>query len=287
MDEGVRQTSYTSNPVNLPPNFLTTLPPDAHLITTSRIDFANTALSQYKDAYALVLENVLSPSECTTLLSLAEQSATNREAPWQPALVNVGGNYEAPAPDYRNSDRIIWDEQTVVDRLVARILAADDGRLSRDVSFLSLSSKSSEGIVGSLLSRFGRSENVPTGADIKSVIGPRAAQTQSWTMTRGNERMRFLRYMDGHFFNRHCDGSYVSPANPESRKPEERTLFTVHLYLSGTDEEPIGGGATSFYGSLWDDRNETAKLDVEAKMGRVLVFQHRGESDSCGLVCQI
>lgn len=280
MVQGVRQTSYTSNPVVLPLNFLTKLPPDAQPITTSRVDFANSALPQYKDAYALVLDNVLSPSECAKLLALAEQSAINREAPWQPALVNVGGNFEAPAPDYRNSDRIVWDEQTIVDRLIARILAADDGRLARDVSSLGPAGKS-KGTLGSLLGRFALDWSGPAGADPKSVIGPRAAQAQAWQVTRGNERMRFLRYTAGQFFNRHCDGSYVSPADPKTGKPEERTLFTVHLYLSGTDEDAIGGGATSFYETLWEDsKKKEAKLDVDSRMGRVLVFQHRGEPGS-------
>jgi hypothetical protein len=276
---GVVQVTYTSNPVAIPPGFLTKPPADARPITTSRIDFANSPLPQYKDAYALVLENVLSLSECATLLALAEQSATNRAAPWQPALVNVGMNRELAAPDYRNSDRIIWDEQAVVDRIIDRILAADNGRLARDVSSISPPGKESSKAAAFLARFVTRASDAEPGADPKAVLGPRAAQTQAWQVTRGNERMRFLRYRPGQFFDRHCDGSYVSPADPKTGKPEERTLFTVHLYLSGSEADAIGGGSTAFFGTMWGDgKKAEGRLDVMSTAGRVLVFQQRGKS---------
>jgi hypothetical protein len=60
-------------------------------------------------------------------------------------------------------------------------------------------------------------------------------------VTRGNERMRFLRYQPDQFSDRHCDDSYVSPVDPKTGKPKECTLFTVHLYPSGSEADAIGG----------------------------------------------
>jgi hypothetical protein len=66
----------------------------------------------------------------------------------------------------------------------------------------------------------------------------------------------------------HCDGTYETPDQLE------RSYFTLHLYLSGTEgkngEEPLEGGATTFFGYNMRDI-----INVEPKMGRVLLFQHR------------
>jgi hypothetical protein len=270
--------SYASKNVTIPPQFLTSLAHDSKPILTSRIDFVAAGMPQYKDSYALVLENVLSPSECTTLLSLVEQSAINEEEPWQPALVNVGGNKEVAAPGYRESDRIIWDQQTVVDRLMDRILQADSARLARDVDTIVPPAEPHPvtRIAQNVYEKVAGAVPEQRGANPLSVLGTKAGKTQHWKFTRGNERMRFLRYKPGNFFDRHCDGSYVSPADERTNKPQERTLFTVHLYLSGNDEEDIiEGGSTAFFGNAWGKDGEV-RADVEAKTGRVLVFQHRG-----------
>ncbi len=55
-----------------------------------------------------------------------------------------------------------------------------------------------------------------------------------------------------------------------------KTFFTLHLYLNDSvavvgDGVELEGGATSFLSS-----DETRKLDVDPKKGRVLIFQHRG-----------
>jgi len=77
----------------------------------------------------------------------------------------------------------------------------------------------------------------------------------------------------------HCDGRYETPSKLE------RSYFTVHLYLN--DHENAGkdleGGATTFHAN-----NMKAKIDVEPKIGRVLIFQqqhllHSGEEVRKGL----
>lgn len=123
------KTNYTSKEVDIPDHFLTTFPSDWKPVTVHPIDFSTTDLPEYASCYAVVLENVLSASECLELLSLAEQSVidpvpldTNdtETDKWKPALVNYLPGYEVLVPDYRNSDRIIWDNQVLMDRLLER-----------------------------------------------------------------------------------------------------------------------------------------------------------------------
>ncbi|KAI4097217.1 MAG: hypothetical protein LQ344_000627 [Seirophora lacunosa] len=77
-------------------------------------------------------------------------------------------------------------------------------------------------------------------------------------MSRLNERMRFLKYTEGQYFRR------------------EISYYTLHLYLnepqSAAPGERTEGGATRFHSMDWD---EEKFLDVEPRVGRVLIFQHR------------
>ena len=63
----------------------------------------------------------------------------------------------------------------------------------------------------------------------------------------------------------HCDGTYETPSG------DQRSFYTLHLYLndsiaSGGD---VKGGATTFHSV-----DRSCRLDVNPKMGRVLIFQH-------------
>ncbi len=119
------QTKYEFADVAIPANFLVTTPQDAQPLTARDIDWTASPLPEYDGSFAMVLDNVLSPSECDALVHLAEQSVPEPQRGrsgqrfWRPALVNVGDGYEVLVRDYRNSDRIIWDQQEVVDRLCA------------------------------------------------------------------------------------------------------------------------------------------------------------------------
>lgn len=77
-----------------------------------------------------------------------------------------------------------------------------------------------------------------------------------------NPRLRFLRYGEGQFFAPHCDALYEEPG-PEGLK----SYLTVHVYLN---DEGLEGGATRFW-----TPDRTMFLDVEPRMGQVLVFQQR------------
>ncbi|KAF3760592.1 hypothetical protein M406DRAFT_342808 [Cryphonectria parasitica EP155] len=230
------------------------LPPDAQPITFNQIDWTETALPEYEDRYAVVLDNVLSPSECRTLLSLAESSvdvermnsASSLQDPWRPAMVSAGAGMEVLDSGYRNSDRLVWDCQEVVDRLWARCLQGDVGEtLMEKLAVLD-------------------GDHRVTGIT-------RKGKEERWEMVGLGKRMRFLRYGEGQFFKPHGDGHYSEEVGWKKFK----TFFTLHLYLNdsvaeaGEDAELVGG-ATSFvsnYGSR--------KVDVDPKAGRVLIFQQR------------
>ncbi|CAD6567101.1 MAG: hypothetical protein ASARMPREDX12_005317 [Alectoria sarmentosa] len=88
---------------------------------------------------------------------------------------------------------------------------------------------------------------------------------ETWKMTRLNERMRFLKYGEGQYFKPHHDGCYVTPEG------QEISFYTLHLYLNeSTPENKLEGGATTFH-----SHDMQRSLDVDPKVGRVLIFQHR------------
>lgn len=186
---------YISNNVPIPKDFLSvTLPPsDLKPITLAPIDWSETVLPEYEGRYAVVLDNVISSSECQELIKLAEASvdmslvAEGVQNPWRPAMVAAGSGHEILHTTYRNSDRIVWDRQEVVDRLWARCLQGDVGKtLLEKVAVL----HNDEKVVG--LTRKGKDWKV---------------EDQRWEMKGLNERMRFLKYGPGQFFRR----KYMSP----------------------------------------------------------------------------
>ncbi|UNI21219.1 hypothetical protein JDV02_007230 [Purpureocillium takamizusanense] len=268
---GPRLVSYTSNPVPIPDDFLTSSssspPPAAAAVSSHPIDFAASPLPELAGRIAIILRDVLSPAECARLISLAEASVPLRDdtdndnsggdgdgvkassAAWRPALVNLGNGLEAPAPNYRVSDRIVWDQQDLADRIWRRCLQADDG-LRRTLA------------------------RVPAGW--------RDDGKGEWRLKGINRRMRFLRYGPGQYFKPHCDGPYWYFEEEEEEdgggggRREVRTMYTVHLYLNDSAaESPTGeghvGGATAFL-----SRDRKRRLDVNPKAGSVLIFQHEG-----------
>lgn len=94
------RTTYASNPVPIPPDFLLPLPlagTRANPVTARPVDWTAAGahgLPEYAGLYAVVLDHVLTPQECAQLLALAEASVPadalvrNGEGdPWGPALV--------------------------------------------------------------------------------------------------------------------------------------------------------------------------------------------------------
>ncbi|KAI0971613.1 oxidoreductase domain-containing protein [Xylaria arbuscula] len=237
------KTVYRSNDVTIPDDFLRSRPAEAQPITYDPIDFKNSVLPEYANCYAAVLDNVLNRAECAQLLELAEASVMDEDkqngSSWGAALVNIGGGFEVEIPDYRKSSRIIWDNQEIVNRLWERMAAVPEvkEKLST-VPGLAISTK---------------------------------VQKIEYDFYRVNKRLRFLKYVPGEFFKPHCDGPY-GEQTPEGHQVQ--TYMTVHLYLNDS-EQVVGpgvdlvGGATSFL-----SRDDSRRIDVDPKAGRVLIFQH-------------
>ncbi|KAI0885891.1 uncharacterized protein GGS22DRAFT_162233 [Annulohypoxylon maeteangense] len=251
------KTSYASKAVDVPPDFLRTDPSDAEAITFKQIDFTNSPLPEFKGLYAVVLDHVLSPSECAQLIKFAEASVADENRsketglPWSPALVNAGGGYEVSSPTYRNSDRIIWDNQDMVDRIWGRLERVPEIR----ESLISFTQESTRVVLRS------RAEG-----------GAPARKPEVWDFHCVNKRMRFLKYGKDQFFRPHCDSPYGEVTDDGHAV---MTHYTLHLYLNDSKQEvgeksELVGGATSFLSS-----NQERKLDVDPKAGRILIFQHR------------
>jgi len=229
-------------------DFLTKPAPN---ITVNRIDFSQTDLPKYTGLYAVILDNVLIPTECKTLIEAAEATTTSG---WERAMINTGGGRQRLMTDERNCGRIIWDSPEIVGKVWKRIQHIPEV------------------------------QEITRLEDMQSITGYGPAKRgEVWKFTRPNERMRFLKYVGGEYFRPHCDGSY------ETSHRTEKSYFTLHLYLNdsgvSTKEElakmdrkerleivktALVGGATTFHSI-----NMQKKLDVEPRAGRILIFQHR------------
>lgn len=185
------RVEYATKPIALPATFLPpSPPPDTQPMTLIPIDFTTTRLPENTGRLAIVLDNVLSTSECNALLALAEASVDSDRLnafwntpgdtnPWRPAMVNAGEGYETLEPGYRDSDRIVWDSDEVTRRLWARCRQGEVG-------------EALEAMVGDE-----HAEVLGGGREAS-----RWARPQRWVMRGLNRRMRFLRYGPGQFFSR-------------------------------------------------------------------------------------
>ncbi|TFK72277.1 hypothetical protein BDN72DRAFT_876579 [Pluteus cervinus] len=102
---------------------------------------------------------------------------------------------------------------------------------------------------------------IRSGDKYEGVVSASNKVLGTWKLVAVNERLSFLKYGPGHYFKGHCDGQ---PTLPDGRKAR----VTIQIYLN---EEGLEGGATR----IWDSRQKNY-IDVNPKLGRVLVFQQRG-----------
>lgn len=210
-------------------------------ITATPIDFSKTPLSgPYSPFFALIIDNVFTAAECASLITLASAST-----PWEPANTGAGREYaptQTDSQNFRNSERILRDDAETADMIFERIrgfLSALEA-IGPDSRWLEVTGKAAQ--------------------KWSSARG----ETGFWRMKQLNPRLRFLRYGPGQYFKPHCDGLYEEPAS----QPLLKSFLTIHLYLNEGDG--LEGGATRFW-----TPDKKAWLDVEPKMGRILVFQQR------------
>ncbi|KAF8425282.1 hypothetical protein EV426DRAFT_532097 [Tirmania nivea] len=200
----------------------------------------------YPNHFALVIDNCFTQEECEKLIAIAETD----EVGWQHAQVNVGGGMQVTALEIRNSGRIIRDDYDMASLIFERVKPFLD-----EVQIL-------------------QREGTRWSAIMTPVNNPRKAMRfwgQKWEMVRLNERMRFLRYGLGQYFEPHYDGCFTT-LQVRPHEPEQRTFLTLQVYLRSSND--LKGGATRFFSLVGG--NESEFYDVEAVPGRVLIFQHRG-----------
>jgi len=217
-------------------------------IVSTRIDFPAYNLPEYADSYAVVIDNLFTREDCVHLLSFTPEV-------WPEATIDE--SYIDTS--YRNSGRFVRDEP----ELAAWILAKIRPYLHEIETVPETHANWQRGVW-----RYkGKGEAPPPP-----------------TMSSLRTDLRFLRYGPGHFFKPHGDVTHVSDLN-------EVSYYTVQIYLNG-DSEHLMGGATRF----WPEKARSKKnwwerkvyLDVEPRMGRVLVFQqgnliHSGEPVTKGI----
>ncbi|CAG7853104.1 SubName: Full=Uncharacterized protein {ECO:0000313/EMBL:CCA75455.1} [Serendipita indica DSM 11827] len=242
-------TSYTSKKVDIPDDFLKSPAPDAQAITLHTVNFSESILPEYEGRYAVVLDNVLSPSECKQLIEYAEQSAGASDEGvdnngWKAAMVNAGVGREVMMTEYRNSDRIIWDDQEVMNRLWERCTKVD-GVLEE---------------IGTL--------------DHKPLIQGRRGQNSRWIFSRLNERMRFLSMVLGSSSKNtvtECIRHQIIRSAHSSHSISTSMILYKQLHLASalrTEQSPSSPRTNT------ESFVSHRRIDVHPKAGRVLLFQH-------------
>jgi hypothetical protein len=222
-------------------------------ITSTRIDFSAYNLPEYAGRYALVIDNLFTEKDCAHLLSFVPTTE-----PWPGAPVDE----VITDKSYRNSGRIAREDP----ELCARILAKVRPYLQEV-----------DTIDAHMHKRLRRAR-----------VKPSQSQTDLRPGTATISRLRklhFLRYGPGHFFKRHGDGTHISDDE------KKISYYTLQLYLNG-DATTLKGGATRFWPNPRLRKGSHAGgdtyLDVEPRMGRVLVFEqgdliHSGEEVTTGI----
>lgn len=226
-------------------------------ITCSLINFKAHNLPEYADRYALVIDNLFTLADCAHLLSYVP---TDDAEPWPGVqLADITDNL------YRNSGRISVENSElaawILDKIRPYLREVDtvDAHLHKRLR-------------KARVKQTGDSELAPTKATISRL-----------------RELHYLRYGPGHYFRRHADGTHMTDDE------NEIFYFTLQLYLNG-DAETLKGGATRFWpnprfckGSRnAKERDSDAYVDIEPRMGRVLVFEqgtlvHSGEEVTHGV----
>ncbi|KAG8915479.1 hypothetical protein FRC00_003928 [Tulasnella sp. 408] len=211
-------------------------------VVVHKIDWEELGLRENKGKVAFIIDNALTPEDCQKLLKAAEDSA-----PWTAAAIHGGPKDQEGVviEDYRKSSRILLDNFELADFIL--------GKLKPHMPKEALEAPESKRW------QWGR-EGPQGGNKLKNIF----KKTNPIQLTRLNERLRYLKYVEGDFFESHADSSYRTPDG------SERSCLTLQLYLNGSEEE-LEGGATQFL----SHRVQVPDIfvDVDPRPGRALIFE--------------
>lgn len=228
-------------------------------IQAHRLDFVKLGLPEYRNKFALVVDNLFTPEDCQRYLSIAEAAEVWEQA----SLSGRGAEKLYVDTGYRHSDRILLDNEALATEILDRLRP-----YLKDIERLDKSPLHTQ-----------------------HAEGARYLQDPPAQISKFNERLRFLKYGPGQYFRKHCDANYAAPG------AKHVSYYTLQLYLNG-DPEELKGGATRFWrmGDLKQPDRRQAKdgnplrsfVDVEPRMGRALIFEqlglwHSGEDVEQGL----
>ena len=236
---------FTSFPTSVPEPPSSLNPDELPPIRATRLNFREYGLPEYRNRYALVIDNLFTKEDCERLLALVPNEGNT----WPAAAIDE----TLVIPSYRNSGRIVRNDSVIAAwilqkirpyiREIEEIPDAHHHRSQR---------------------RWRHSRLIEsTEQEDTNIIKP--------ARLRGiREDLRFLQYCPGHFFKSHKDGTH------EDEERNELSYYTLQLYLNG-DPKTVKGGATRFWsGSTVDGvASEGKYVDVEPRMGRVLIFEQR------------
>ncbi|KAG8915480.1 hypothetical protein FRC00_003929 [Tulasnella sp. 408] len=240
-------------------------------VIVHKVDWEEVGLRENKGKVGFIIDNALTPEDCQKLLKAAELSA-----PWTAAAIHFGPKDQEGVviEDYRKSSRILLDNFELADFILSK--------LKPHMPKKTLEAPESK--------RWQWGQDGPQdGNKLKNIF----KKTNRVELTRLNERLRYLKYVEGDFLESHADGSeynlcplvfrelvqYIEvDRNSSSPKPyliayqtpdgSEISCLTLQLYLNGSKEE-LEGGATQFLSRRVPD----TFMDVDPRPGRALIFE--------------
>ena len=179
-----------------------------------------------KNKFAAVIHNLFTSSECADLIAMTEKQG------YKEALVHAADGHEVLRKDIRNSGRCIVDDDDLCKVWFERIMNALDSSPTMKEYFI----------------------------HARHAVAGEGKHPEVCGL---NERLRFLRYGPGQYFNKHQDIFYTRETEFGQEHQGETSYLTFLLYLN----EDAKGGETRFdYGDRY--------LDVVPKVGSALIFDH-------------
>ncbi|EKM74873.1 hypothetical protein AGABI1DRAFT_65211 [Agaricus bisporus var. burnettii JB137-S8] len=163
--------------------------------------------------------------------------------PWSQAAVHygLGPTQNYVNLEYRNSERILLFDFDAASRIYNKLLP-------HITEVIELSS------------------GIPYS---KEIVGGSQLKGFKYKLIGLNERLSYLKYGPGNYFRSHCDGRLELP-------DLRRSFITIQIYLG--DDIDLQGGATRFSSNR--SNNSESYIDVDPKLGRVLIFQQRSLTHS-------
>lgn len=157
-------------------------------VVVHKVDWKATGLPENKGRVAFIIDNALTPEDCQKLLKAAEDSA-----PWAKAAVHGGPGDKTGVvmEDYRKSSRILLDDFELADFILSK-----------------LRPHMPEETLNTPTSKYWQfSQDDSDSEDEKPKKKKKKKQNNKVELSRLNERLRYLKYVEGDFFESHCDGS--------------------------------------------------------------------------------